>query len=84
MASSLFGQNQNQPTAENPMAQMLKLARNGNDPKPFLRALSRNNPGLAQAVQLMDGGNSLQDIAVKLCQQRGTTPEAVAKQLGLF
>ena len=85
MASSLFGKQQKPAQqASNPMQQLMGIARQGGDPRPIMRVLGQNNPQLAQVVQLMDSGTSMQAIAQQLCQQRGTTPEAVAKQLGLF
>lgn len=85
MASSLFGMQTTQiPQTVNPVLKAVASMRGGADPRQMLRQMAGGNPQLAQIVQMIDGGTSMQAIAQQLCQQRGTTPEAVAKQLGLF
>lgn len=73
------------PMTFNPVITLMQAARNGGSPMRTLEAMARNNPQAAQALQLVSGRNSeqLKQLATNMCRERGTTPEALARQLGL-
>lgn len=69
----------------NPLAQMLLMAKNGADPRQFLIQMAKNDPQAAQAERMLRGKSpaELQQMALNMCRERGTTPEAVLQQLGI-
>lgn len=73
------------PMTFNPVFALLQAARNGGSPMQMLQSLARNNPQAAQALQLVSGRSpeQLKQLATNMCRERGTTPEALARQLGL-
>ena len=73
------------PMTVNPVFALLQAARSGGSPMRTLETLARSNPQAAQALQLVRGRNSeqLKQLATNMCRERGTTPEALARQLGL-
>lgn len=70
----------------NPLMQLMQTARQGGNPLVMLQQMAGSNPQAAQAYQLLNGKNpqQLQQIAMNMAKERGTTVEAVARQLGLF
>ena len=69
----------------NPMQLILTAVQRGADPRQLVAEMARNNPQMAQAAQMIGGKNAqqLQQIALNMCREQGTTPEAVLKSLGL-
>lgn len=69
----------------NPLMQMVSIARGGGNPMQLLQQMATSNPMAAQAAKMLQGKSSaeLQQMAVNMCKERGTTPEAVIKQLGI-
>ena len=70
----------------NPMInQLAMLARNGGNPMQMLQQMAANNPQAAQAMRMIQGKSpqQLQQMAMNMCRERGTTPEAVMRQLGI-
>ena len=69
----------------NPMHLILTAMRSGGNPINILQQMARNNPQAAQAVQMIGGKSpaELQQMAINMCRERGTTPEAVLRQLGI-
>ena len=69
----------------NPMQLILTAVQRGADPRQLVSEMARNNPQMAQAAQMISGKNpqQLQQIAMNMCRECGTTPEAVLKSLGL-
>lgn len=69
----------------NPLMQMVSIAKNGGNPMGFLQQMATNNPMAAQAAKMLQGKSNaeLQQMAVNMCKERGTTPDAVLQQLGL-
>lgn len=86
MASSLFGRPQNtQQTQNNPFAMVMQAMRNGATPAQFVSQMAAQNPVIAQVQSLMRGKTPAQLNATlnDMCRQQGTTPEALARHLGL-
>lgn len=69
----------------NPLPMLLNIARSGGDPTQMLQRMANSDPQIAQAYRMIQGKNSqqLQQMAMNMCRERGTTPDAVLKQLGL-
>lgn len=69
----------------NLIGQLAMLARNGGDPAKMLKSMMWTNPMAAQALKMIDGKSpaQLQQMAVNMCKECNTTPEAVLQQLGL-
>lgn len=86
MASSLFGRAQNpQQTQSNPMTMVMQAMRQGISPAQFLAKMAAENPVISQVQSVVRGKTPQQLNATlnDLCRQRGTTPEALARELGL-
>lgn len=69
----------------NPMQLILTAARNGGDVNRLMQQMAMSNPQMAQAARMIGGKSpqQLQQMALNMCRERGTTPEAVLRQLGL-
>lgn len=69
----------------NPLMQLAALAKNGGNPMQMIQQMAGNNPQIAQAYRMIQGKTpaELQQIANNMCRERGTSPEAVMRQLGL-
>lgn len=69
----------------NPMAMLINIAKSGGDPTQMLQQMANSNPQIAQACRMIQGKSpqQLQQMAMNMCRERGTTPEAVLRQLGL-
>ena len=68
-----------------PMQLIMSVMRSGGNPMQILQQMAVNNPQAAQAARMIGGKSptELKQIALNMCQERGTTPEAVLKQLGI-
>lgn len=68
----------------NPMQLFVTALKNGGNPTALVNQMARNNPQMAQAARMISGKSpaQLQQMAVNMCKECGTTPEAVLKQLG--
>lgn len=64
----------------------MQNARRGGNPLQLLQQMSVNDPQAAQALKMLSGKSpqQLQQMAQNMARERGTTVEAVARQLGLF
>lgn len=73
------------PMTVNPLFALMQAARSGGSPMQTLQSLARSNSKAAQALQLVSGRSpeQLKQLATNMCRERGTTPEALARQLGL-
>lgn len=71
--------------ANSPAMQIVAMMQAGKNPGQILAALSRNNPQVSQVMKMMQGKSpqQLQQIAMNMAAERGTTVEDVAKQLGI-
>lgn len=67
------------------LMQLIGAMRNGGNPMQMLQQMAMSDPRVAQAVQMMQGKSpaELQQMAANMCRERGTTPEAVMRQLGI-
>lgn len=67
----------------NPMQLIMTAMRNGADPRQIIAQMARNNPQMAQAAQMIGGKSDaeLRQIAMNMCRERGTTPDAVVQSL---
>lgn len=86
MASSLFGRQQSpQQTQNNPFSLVMQAMRKGATPAQFVAQMASQNPVIAQVQSVMRGKTPEQLNATlnDLCRQQGTTPEALARHLGL-
>ena len=87
MASSLFGRPQNSPqqTQSNPFALVMQAMKRGATPAQFVAQMAAQNPVIAQVQSVIRGKTPEQLNATlnEMCRQQGTTPEALARQLGL-
>lgn len=65
---------------------MGKMLRTGMQPEAiFNRLMQYSDPRIAQVRQMVDGKNQQQlyQMVCNVCKERGTTPEEVARSLGL-
>lgn len=69
----------------NPMFQILNIARNGGNPMPFMQQLAGQNPVFAQGMRMIQGKNAqqLRQMAENMAREQGTTLEQVAQNLGI-
>lgn len=70
----------------NPMMQLLGMAmRGGGDPMQMLRHVAGQNPQAAQLMQMLQGKSpqQIQQMAVNMARERGTSVEQIARSLGL-
>lgn len=67
----------------NPLQQMLFMAKNGADPRQYLIQMAKNDPQAAQAARMLQGKTpaQLQQMALNMCRECGTTPEAIIQSL---
>lgn len=70
----------------NNLGSLISMARNGGDPISMIRQMAGQNPMMAQAMKIIDGKSpaQLQEIATNMAAARGTTVEAIARDLGLM
>lgn len=68
----------------NPLQLLVAALQRGADPTQMIAQMARSNPQMAQAAQMISGKSpqQLQQMAINMCRERGTTPEAVLRQLG--
>lgn len=59
--------------------------RGGGNPSPLLNQMSRSNPRMGQAMQLMQGkrGDSLKSTCLSAYKEMGVDIEQMAQQFGL-
>lgn len=69
----------------NPLQLLVTALQRGADPAQMIAQMARNNPQMAQASRMISGKSpqQLQQIAMNMCRECGTTPEAVLRQLGI-
>ena len=67
------------------MMQLVSAMRSGGNPYQIIQQMAVSDPKAAQAMQMMQGKSpaELRQMATNMCRERGTTPEAVLRQLGL-
>ena len=64
---------------------LVNIARSGGNPTQMLQRMANSDPQIAQAYRMIQGKNpqQLQQMAMNMCRERGTTPEEILKQLNL-
>lgn len=69
----------------NPMQLLITAAMNGGNVNQMINQMARNNPQMVQASRMISGKSpaQLQQMAINMCRERGTSPEAVLRQLGI-
>lgn len=69
----------------NPMQMMMQAMQGGHSPMQWLSQMGGQNPQLQQLQQITQGKSpeQLMQIAENMAQQRGTTLQALAKQMGI-
>ena len=70
----------------NPFFQLANLARNGGNAMQMLQRMASQDPRAARAINLIQGKTpqQLQQIAINMAKERGTTPQEIARSLGLM
>ena len=70
----------------NPIFQLASLARSGGNAMQMLQRMAAQNPQAAQAINMIRGKtpHQLQQIATNMARERGTTPQEIARSLGLM
>lgn len=70
----------------NPFFQLANLARNGGNAMQMLQRMAAQNPQAAQAINMIRGKTpqQLQKIATNMALEIGTTPQEIARSLGLM
>lgn len=70
----------------NPLFQLANTARNGGNAMQMLQRMAAQNPQAAQAINMIRGKTpqQLQQIATNMAQEIGTTPQEIARSLGLM
>lgn len=69
----------------NPLFQMINMARNGGNPMQLMQQMARSNPQVNQVMQMMNGKSpqQLKQMASNMAKERGMSLEQVAQQLGV-
>lgn len=69
----------------NPMMQMMALLQAGKNPNAVLQMMVQSNPQVRQVMQIFNGKTpqQLQQMAMNMAAERGTSIEDVARQLGI-
>lgn len=69
----------------NPLMAMMQMARAGGNPMILLQQMAGQNPQVAQMANMMQGKSpqQLRTMAENMARERGTTPEEVARQIGI-
>lgn len=70
----------------NDFASLVSLARSGGNPIAMMQQMAGQDPRMAQAMKIIGGKSAaqLQEIAANMAKERGTTVEAIARDLGLM
>lgn len=70
----------------NPIFQLANIARNGGNAMQILQRMAAQNPQAAQAINMIRGKTpqQLQQIATNMAQEIGTSPQEIARSLGLM
>lgn len=70
----------------NLLMMLMQAARNGGNLMGMLQQMAGQNPAAAQAVKMLQGKSpeQIRSMVQNMCRERGTTPEQVARQMGLM
>lgn len=69
----------------NPIQMLMAAVKSGGNPAALIQQMAQNNPQMAQAARMIQGKSpqQLQQMAINMCRERGTTPEEVMRRLGI-
>lgn len=69
----------------NPMMQILNIARGGGNPIPIMQQMAGGNSQIAQAMQIINGKNpqQLQQTAMNMARERGIDIAEMISAIGL-
>lgn len=69
----------------NPIMMLIQAAQGGGDPIQILGQMAGNNPMMAKALQMVQGKSpdQLRRMAENMARERGTSPEAILRGLGI-
>ena len=70
----------------NPLMMLTQVARSGGNPMEMLQMMAQqSNPQAAQLLRMVNGKTPEQTrmMVMNMCHERGTTPQDIAKSLGL-
>lgn len=69
----------------NPVLQMVNMARNGGNPMELIQQMAKSNPQVNQVMQMMNGKSpqQLRAMCENMCKERGTSLEQFTKQWGI-
>lgn len=72
-------------TPINPIQMLVSALNNGHDPKAMMAQMVGQNPQIAQAMKMIQGKSpaELQQIAMNMAKEQGTTVEQIAQSLGI-
>lgn len=70
----------------NPIFQLASIAGNGGDAMQMLQRMASQDPMAARAINLIQGKtpHQLRQIATNMATEIGTTPQEIARSLGLM
>ena len=69
-----------------PITALVRAARTGGNPYGLMQQLAGQDPRAAQAMEMVRGKSpqQLRRIVENMCRERGTTPQELARQMGLI
>ncbi len=69
-----------------PIVKLARVAMGGGNPMQLIQQFLPNDPRTAQAMNIIQGKSlkELQQIGTNMAKENGTTPEAIARSLGIF
>ncbi len=69
----------------NPVVLLANAMRSGGNAGALLQQMIAQNPRMRQAASMIQGKSQqqLQQMVINMCRERGTTPEDVARSLGI-
>ena len=72
-------------TPFNPINMIMSAFNSGISPMSVLQQLAGNDPRMGQAMQMLQGKSpaELQQMAMNMAKERGTTVEQIAQSLGI-
>lgn len=73
------------PFNNNPLMQLVSMARSGGNPMAMLQQMAGQDPRIGQFVNMVNGKSpqQLRQIAENMAKERGINLEELAQQLGM-
>lgn len=68
------------------LMQLASMVKNGGNPMVMLQQMAQSDPRAQSAMQFIAGKTpqQLQEIATNMARERGTTPQEIARKLGIM